>query len=383
MIKASTTQGSAYAAIMVTGGHGVRMQYDFTRDLPGLPPAASPRWLRLTRSGDTITGYDSADGTHWLEVGTATLAGLPPTVQAGLFAASPRQNRTISQSFGGSSGTSNPTLATGTFDHFQGLHDAWTGSQVGGGPGDMYPAANGGFQQADGRLTVTGSGDIAPAVPGSGLASNIGHTLIGTFAGLVAVVVVAAMFITAEYRRGLIRVTFAAIPRRGRTVAAKAAVIAAAAFAAGVIAAAIALPLGESQLRAGGVFIDPVSTATRVRLVAGTGALLAASAVLALAIGTMVRRGAIAVTTAIAVIVFPYVLATFTTSGFTEWLLRITPAAGFAIHQAYPKYPQVDASYTIVDGYFPLAPWAGFAVLCAWAAAALATAWLLLRRRDA
>ena len=32
IIKASTTQGSAYAAMMVTGGHGVQMQYDYTGD---------------------------------------------------------------------------------------------------------------------------------------------------------------------------------------------------------------------------------------------------------------------------------------------------------------------------------------------------------------
>ena len=54
--------------MMVTGGHGVRMQYDYTHDIAGQAgqaSAASPRWLRLTRSGDTITGYESADGTHW------------------------------------------------------------------------------------------------------------------------------------------------------------------------------------------------------------------------------------------------------------------------------------------------------------------------------
>ena len=85
-------QGSAYAAMMVTGTHGVRMQWDFTGDVAGLAgkvSAASPRWLRLTRAGDVISGYDSADGTHWTLVGTATLAGLPATAQAGLFAASP------------------------------------------------------------------------------------------------------------------------------------------------------------------------------------------------------------------------------------------------------------------------------------------------------
>ena len=78
IIKQSTHQGSAYAAMMVTGGHGVRMQDNFTGDTAGMPGAVSaahPRWLRLTRSGDTITGYDSADGTHWTRVGTVQLPG--------------------------------------------------------------------------------------------------------------------------------------------------------------------------------------------------------------------------------------------------------------------------------------------------------------------
>ena len=43
----------------------------------------TPRWLRLTRAGDAITGYDSADGTHWTQVGTVTLAGLPSTARSG------------------------------------------------------------------------------------------------------------------------------------------------------------------------------------------------------------------------------------------------------------------------------------------------------------
>jgi hypothetical protein len=43
MIKASTKAGSAYAAVMVTPGHGVRMQYNFTNDLAGLPGVPSAR----------------------------------------------------------------------------------------------------------------------------------------------------------------------------------------------------------------------------------------------------------------------------------------------------------------------------------------------------
>jgi ABC-type transport system involved in multi-copper enzyme maturation permease subunit len=36
-----------------------------------------------------------------------------------------------------------------------------------------------------------------------------------------------------------------------------------------------------------------------------------------------------------------------------------------------------------MSGYYPLAPWAGFAVLCVWTVAALVLAAFLLHRRDA
>ena len=45
IIKASTSQGSAYAAMMVTGGNGVRMQWNYTGDTPACP-APSPRPAR-------------------------------------------------------------------------------------------------------------------------------------------------------------------------------------------------------------------------------------------------------------------------------------------------------------------------------------------------
>ena len=65
--------------------------------------------------------------------------------------------------------------------------------------------------------------------------ATIAQTLIGAFAGLIVVIVVAAMFMTAEYRRGLIRITLAASPRRGRVLAAKAVVIGAVTFVAGLV----------------------------------------------------------------------------------------------------------------------------------------------------
>jgi len=392
IIKVNTTQGSAYAAVMVTGDHGVRMQYDYTQDIagpPGRPAAASPRWLRLTRAGDTITGYASADGTHWTRVGTATLPGLPATVQAGLFATSPGYNLTTAQGLLGIRGTGGPTLARAALDHVS-LHGSdpgpWTGTQLGAGPGDASPAMPGSYHQAAGTFTVTGSGDIAPDEPGgAGPGQTLDHTLVGALAGLIAVAVVAMMFVTAEYRRGLIRTTFAASPRRGQVLAAKAVVIAAVSFAAGLVAAAIAMPLNSHVLRANGNYLYPVNLLTEARLAAGTAGMLAVAAVLALALGTLLRRGAIAITVVIAAIILPFLVAVTNVlpAGAGNWLMRLVPAAGFAVQQTIPNYPQVSNTCTVAQGCYPLAPWAGFAVLCVWAAAAFGLALWLLRRRDA
>jgi ABC-type transport system involved in multi-copper enzyme maturation permease subunit len=388
IIKQNTHQGSPYAAMMVAADHGVRMQWNYTADTPGLSGAvgpAHPRWLRLTRAGDVITGYDSADGTHWTKVGTVTLSGLPSTVQAGLFAASPEYNRE-SQNFGGGvNGSSGPTQATAVFDHVSGLGGSWTGGYIGAADASGI----GHYHQLGGRFTVTGSGDIAPIAAGHGgpadSAATLTGYLLGTFAGLIALAVVATMFMTAEYRRNLIRVTLAASPRRGRALAAKAIVIGAVSFVAGLVGAAVAILAGTAITHARGYYEFPVGGWTELRVIIGTAALAAVSAVLALAVGTIVRRSAAAVAIVIVTIVLPYFLAVTAAVplGAADWLLRITPAAGFAVQQPYPQYPQVTAIYSALSGYFPLAPWAGLAVLCGWAAVALAGAAYLLRRRDA
>jgi len=381
IVKASPRPGSAYAAVMVTGRHGVRMQYDYTQDTAGRSgpvSAAAPRWLRLDRSGDTLTGYDSADGRHWTRIGTARLARLPAVVVAGVFVASPAAVAANSTS---------PTLAVASFDHLSltGARpgSAWHGTQVGG---TRQAGAPGGFTPAPGGLTVRGSGDIAPAVANSGGSKAPDGGLTGLFAGLIVVIVVGTMFITAEYRRGLIHTTLAASPRRGQVLAAKAIVIGLVTFVIGLAAAAIAVALGQHLLYADGNYVLPMSWLTGLRVAAGSAALLALAAVLALALGTILRRGAGPVTAVIALLVVPYFFTSpmaVLPAGATTWLLRVTPAAGFAAEQALTRYPQVANSYTPEYGYYPLPPWAGLAVLAAWTALALALALAMLRRRDA
>jgi ABC-type transport system involved in multi-copper enzyme maturation permease subunit len=392
IIKQNLTQGSAYAAIMVAAGHGVRLQWNYTGDTAGMTGTvgpANPRWLRLTRSGDVIAGYDSADGAHWFQVGSVTLAGLRSTAQVGLFTASPDYNQVGEGFGGGTNGSGGPSQDTAVFDHLAASGGWRSGPWAGQYVGSPEMPGIGGYHQAGGQFTVTGQGDIAPIPAGHGgpadPAVTVSDYLVGTFAGLIALVVLAALFVTAEYRRGLIRLTFAATPARGRVLAAKSVVVAAVGFVVGLLGAAVAVLAGEAITRARGAYAFPISGAAEARVIIGTGILAALFAVLAMAIGVIVRRGAATVAVAVMVIVVPYFLAVFAAVPLNagDWLLRIMPAAGFALQQPYPAYGQVTMFYAPFSGYFPLSAWAGLAVLAAWTAAALALAAFLLRRRDA
>lgn len=385
IVKANTTQGSAYAAAMVTGGHGVRMQYNFTGDIAGPAGAvsSSPRWLRLTRTGDTVTGYSSTDGSTWATLGTVRLAGLPSTVQIGLFVASPGAQQ-FDQHFGGMGSSGYPTLATAVFDNVGAggstLDGGWQGLGVGDDP---MPDRLTGYTQSGGVFTVKGSGNIAPNVDGAG--QGIERTLIGAFAALTVVAVLGVLFVTSEYRRGLIRTTFTATPRRGRVLAAKSVVVGTVTFVAGLVGAAVAVPLTSWLLRHNGNRTWPVLWPTEVRIIAGTAALIAVAAVFAVGVGAIMRRSAGAVAAVIVLIVLPYILSVSAVlpAGAAEWVLRLTPAAAFAVQQSVKAYAQVDQAYTPAFGFYPLAPWAGFAVLCGWAALALGVATYRLKRRDA
>ncbi|MDI6099345.1 ABC transporter permease subunit [Actinoplanes sp. NEAU-A12] len=387
IVKDGTGQGTTYAAVMATGGHGVRMQHDYVHDRAGQPGAVSdtaPRWLRLTRDGDTITGEESTDGVIWTTVGAAELDGLPATVRIGLFVTSPQHVEAL----GAAGSASAPTVAAATFDAITrtgaGAGPGWSGEAIGEPPGTPEQE-RGRHEPAGDGFVLTGSGDIAPAVAGAaGLGVSVTQTLAGTFAGLVLVVVVGTVFMTGEYRRGMIRTTLAASPRRGRMLLAKAVVVGGVTFVVGLVSAAAAVTIGRESLLDNGVYVLPVSTPTAWRMIVGTGALLAVAAVLALGIGAMLRRSAGAITAVIVLTVLPYLLAlTVLPATAGQWLLRVTPAAAFAVQQSAKQYAQVENLYTPAGGYFPLPWWAGFAVLCLWAGAALAGAGVLLRRRDA
>ena len=388
LVTTSTRQGSSYAAVMATGSHGLRFQYDYTGDqtgVPGVVSGSSPLWLRLTRSGETITGSDSTNGTSWHEIGRTHLSELPATVDVGLFATSPV---TYQGSLGGV-----PTRATATFDDISldshSVTSGWQSRSV--GASDYYPKlGSDSSQRSHDAVALTGSGDIAPAVNLTALGGNTAsHSMLfGIVVALIVLIVVATLFINVEYRRGLIRTTFTAIPQRGSVLAAKAVVIAIVTFIIGAIAAAIAIPVGVHVLDTGGNYIFPTNALTLIQIIAGTGALLAITAVGVLALGTILRTSAGAVTAGIVLFILPSlvgpgVLGQGGTGGFTTALYRFSPAAAFAIFGALPRSSLVSFPYTLANGYYPVGAWAGLGILSVYSAVALAAATFLLRRRDA
>jgi hypothetical protein len=383
ILEPDTSQGTAYTAVMVTGSRGVRMQDNYTHDTPGLSGTvgpSSPRWLRLNRTGDAITGYDSTNGAHWTRIGTTRLTGLPHTVQIGLFVTSPPY-------FAAGAAGGTPSLATATFDQLTTRGDlpqrSWTADAI----GDSYPyppSTSAGQQPSADAFTISGSGDIAPLVGGEGAATHwAGASIVnGTVVALLIVIVFAALYAAGPRRSGGVP---AAGPCRDRVLAARATVAGSLAFTAGTVATAIAEAVTRHILAANGNHLFPQDGPVLARVITGTGLLMGLAAVLVVSLGAILVHRASTIAAGIVLLILPGILGTATplATRLGDWLMRYTPTAAFAIQATLPRSNLVTGPYIPANGYFPISSWAGLAVLAAYTAAALVTARWLLRRPDA
>jgi ABC-2 type transport system permease protein len=187
--------------------------------------------------------------------------------------------------------------------------------------------------------------------------------------GQLTVCVLGVLVISAEYSTGTIRASLLAVPQRLPMLAAKAAVFAAAVFAAGQVAAFAAFFAGSAILRSRApvTLSDPGVT----RAVLGAGLYLTVLGLFALAIGTILRHTAGGIATAVGVVFVLPIVAAFLPGSWGEHVHDYLPsAAGEMIIQARQSPTQV------------LSPWQGFGVFCAWTAAMLVLAACLLKRRD-
>ncbi|KAB2343616.1 DUF1349 domain-containing protein [Actinomadura rudentiformis] len=367
IVKDGMRQGSQYAALMMTGGHGVRFQHDYRNDVAGRAgdvSAQSPRWLRLTRSGNTITGSESADGRQWHTVAAATLHGLPDTVQVGLFATSPGDLTLRKTGLGGAIEEARFTQAVGVFDNVtvNGATSKWGSDPIGQmnhTDWEKHHNASGAVEK-DGVITVSGTGDIGPLGEGARI---VDKTLPGLPIALIILVIVAARYGTRTAGEAACR----------QVIVARALVVAGAGFVTGLVAVGIVLPAGLAGLESNGTVVPSLPALTGARVIIGLAAVLALCAVVAFALGVRLHRGWSAILTGVSLIALPYAVTAFPLLSDTvsDWLLRLTPAAGFAVKQTMVEYPQVTAHYAPSAGYFPLPGWAGLTLLCAYAAVSI------------
>ncbi|MER5947020.1 ABC transporter permease [Streptomyces sp. NPDC001904] len=181
--------------------------------------------------------------------------------------------------------------------------------------------------------------------------------------GQIAALAFGATAVSCEFLNGALRVSLAAVPRRGLFYAAKTTVVGACAFAVGTVTTCTAFLagqafMGDDALRLG----DPGA----VRACVGGGVYLALMALFAAGL-TAVLRSAVVVLS----ILVPF-------------LLIVSFVIGDVAGSAADYLPDRAGQQILrQDAVGSLGPWTGLAVTGLWAAAAVLAGWWSVRRRDA
>ena len=211
-------------------------------------------------------------------------------------------------------------------------------------------------------LVAGTSGDKSPL--------TLAMTQLGYRFGLMVVMVLAALAVTTEYRFGTIKATFQAVPNRAATLVAKTTVVATLALVIGEVAAfgsvAVASILAPDADLA-------ITTAEQWRQVAGVGPVFAIAAILSVAVGTLLRQTAGAVT------------LLMIWSLLVESLVVLVPQVGEDIQKWMPftaagYFLQGNAT---TAAEMPFSPWAALAYFAAIAIGLLVVAIVTAQRRDA
>jgi ABC-type transport system involved in multi-copper enzyme maturation permease subunit len=197
-------------------------------------------------------------------------------------------------------------------------------------------------------------------------------SLTGGILAQLAIAVLGVLVITSEYGSGMIRTTFAAVPQRISVLAAKATVFTAVTLAVTTASCFTAFFMGQAILSAKGIGVN-IGAAGALRTVVGTVLYLAVLGLLALGIGTLIRRTAGAITAVVGMLFVLPVLASLLPSSM----------------DAVAKFLPSNAGQAIIDGgksargASSLSPWVGLGVFFLYAVVAMGTAAFTLVRRDA
>jgi ABC-2 type transport system permease protein len=200
----------------------------------------------------------------------------------------------------------------------------------------------------------------------------VSQSLSGIFLGQMAIIVLGALAISSEYSTGGIRTTLTAVPQRLRLLGAKALVLTAMAFAAGLVTMFPSFWLGQRVLATADAN-PPIDVSLGdpnvLRAVLGGALYVAACGLLGFALGALLRHTAGAITVAIGIVFILPIVANFLPGTWGDNVGKVLNAGGAISNTRH------------VDGQ--LAPWTGYAVFSLWWIVLLAVAGVLIRRRDA
>jgi len=203
-------------------------------------------------------------------------------------------------------------------------------------------------------------------------------SLTGVQFGQAVVAILAVLAVCNEYSSGMIRVTFAAMPRRTVVLAAKMCLSSGLAVVAGavavlgcVLAERLILP-GNGFTAARGFTLMSLADPATLRAAAGSVLYLGLIAMLSAGVAAIVRDPAMAIGAVLGVLyVVPVIVAFIGNPVWHNRLERYSPMAGLNIQA------------TTGLRSLPITPWAGLGVLAVWAGVALLCGVLVLRFRDA
>ena len=88
MFRETLAANSIHAFALVSAGNGSSFIRRTSTGANSVSTPAStatpPRWVRLDRAGDTLTAYQSIDGSTWTQIGVAATVTMQPTIWVGL-----------------------------------------------------------------------------------------------------------------------------------------------------------------------------------------------------------------------------------------------------------------------------------------------------------
>jgi ABC-2 type transport system permease protein len=193
----------------------------------------------------------------------------------------------------------------------------------------------------------------------------------GLSLGQLAICVLGVLTMTTEYSTGVIRASLLAVPKRLPVLAAKAVVFAALILVLAEIIAFCSFLIGKTIVHP--LIAVSLSQPGVTRAVVGEGLYLTVLGLFALAIGTLIRHSAGAITLVIGLVLV------------VPGLLSLLDSYNWGAH-LHAWFPMVAGGYVTAPheqaGQL-LSPWQGFGVFCVWTALLLACGGYLLQRRDA